>query len=453
MPQKILLIQADAAQANAVRNNLLSLCDAALQVEWVQSCAEGERQLAMGSRQAAAGITAILTDLCLPDSRGIDTVDRLMRAAPGIPILLLCSPQHEDIAKLAIQRGAHDYLLRDGLNSDGLAKSLRSMAGRAASSGSLFEEKERAQAMLNSIGDAIISVDVLGDVTYLNAAAESLTGWLCNEAVGNSIGTVLCIIDATTREKVPDPLAAAILCNEKVELPQNCVLVRRDGVEVAIEDSTAPIHDRYGQLTGAVMVFRDVGTARTQSQKLSHLAHHDGLTDLPNSTLFSDRLTQAMASAHRNGHKLAVIFVDIDRFKLVNDSLGHINGDRLLQSAAQRLLSCVRETDTVSRRGGDEFVILLSQVVQVEDAAICVEKILMGFNAPHCIGRNRVQVTASMGIATYPGDGTDAETLLRNADLAMYHAKRSGRGCYQFFTPALKLTRQAVKTASGHCTE
>jgi diguanylate cyclase (GGDEF)-like protein/PAS domain S-box-containing protein len=314
-----------------------------------------------------------------------------------------------------------------------LAKALRSMTARAASIDALTKDNDRAQAVLNSIGDAVLSVDIRGNVTDLNAVAEALTGWSRKEAAGHSFEKVLPIIDATTRACVPNPLTAAMLNNETVALQKNCIYVRRDGIEIAIEDTTAPIHDRAGQLTGAVMVFRDVSTVRAESQKLSHLAWHDGLTDLPNSTLFNDRLTQAMALAHRHGHKLAVIFIDIDRFKLVNDALGHVSGDRLLQSVAQRLLSCVRSTDTVSRRGGDEFVVLLSEVAQAEDAGVSAEKILAALAQPHCIGQSSVQVTASLGIATFPDDGAEAETLLSNADCAMYYAKGSGRSCYQFF--------------------
>ncbi len=446
MSQRILVIQADVVQANVIRRSLLSAFDATLQVEWVRNCAEGVLRLENVSRQAADPITAIIADLFLSDSQGVDTVERLLRVAPHVPILLLCSPQHEAIARLAIQRGAHDYLLRDNLNSEVLMKSLLSMIGRAANIGALFEENERAQAVLNSIGDAIISVDPEGEVTYLNAVAESLTGWPHTEAVGQTSEKVLRIVDATTRESVPNPLTAAMIANETLVLPPNSICIRRDGVEIAIEDSTAPIHDHHGQLTGAVMVFHDVSAARAQAMRLSHLAWHDSLTDLPNSTLFNDRLTQAMALAHRHGHKLAVIFVDVDRFKIVNDSLGHLIGDRLLQSVAHRLQSCVRSTDTVSRRGGDEFVILLSEVAHAEDAGICAEKILADFSAPHFIDQHAVQVTASLGIATYPDDGTEAETLLRNADFAMYYAKDSGRHRYQFFKPALNLRTNGQQT-------
>jgi diguanylate cyclase (GGDEF)-like protein len=172
-----------------------------------------------------------------------------------------------------------------------------------------------------------------------------------------------------------------------------------------------------------------------------HLAQHDGLTDLPNRALFSERLTEAIASAHRYRRKLAVLFLDLDRFKHVNDSLGHLIADRVLQSVATRLQGRVRASDTVARQGGDEFVILLSEVTHAQDAAVSAEKILQVVRALHRIDQHDLHLTASIGIATYPDDG-------RNADLAMYHAKDGGRNNYQFFTEDMNqraLERQSLE--------
>src|SRR5260370_41726500 len=154
----------------------------------------------------------------------------------------------------------------------------------------------------------------------------------------------------------------AIRENKAMGMSANCILVRRDGYECAIEDSAAPIHDRHGQITGAVIVFHDVSLARAMVLEMSHLAQHDILTDLPNRSLLKDRLTQAISLARRNHNQLAVLFLDLDGFKHINDSLGHSIGDKLLQSVAARLSACVRKSDTVSRLGGDEFVILLAEV-------------------------------------------------------------------------------------------
>jgi diguanylate cyclase (GGDEF)-like protein len=179
---------------------------------------------------------------------------------------------------------------------------------------------------------------------------------------------------------------------------------------------------------------------------MSYLAQHDSVTDLPNRTLLKDRLTQAIASACRHQQELAVLFLDLDRFKYINDSLGHAIGDRVLQSVAQRLRACVRASDTVSRQGGDEFVILLSQLTHAQDAAVSANKILVALAMPHRIDQHELHLTASIGIVTYPDDGTDAETLMKHADFAMYHAKDAGRNNYQFFE--LDMTERAGERQS-----
>jgi diguanylate cyclase (GGDEF)-like protein len=176
-----------------------------------------------------------------------------------------------------------------------------------------------------------------------------------------------------------------------------------------------------------------VTTARALSLRMAYLAQHDGLTDLPNRALLQDRLIQAIALAARRNRKLALLFLDMDRFKSTNDSLGHAAGDLLLKSVARRLVASVRSSDTVSRQGGDEFVILLPDIAHPEDASICADKMLRAVATPHAIDKHELHVTGSIGIATYPEDGGDAESLLRNADFAMYHAKEIGRNNVQFF--------------------
>ena len=446
MPQNILLIQHDPGDAKSVQEALTNSRDGSFQVEWVRRCFEGLDRLATEERQRSHGIAAVLVDLFLPDSQGIETFNRMFRAAPHVPILVLSTPQHEGIAKLAVQNGAQDYLLKPRVDGYLLPKALNSMLERAVIAEALFEEKERAQVTLNSIGDAVMSSDVRGNVTYLNLAAESLTGWSLLEAAGHPLEEVFRIIDATTREAVQNPMALAMRENKTVGLTANCILVRRDGVEAAIEDSAAPIHDRRGQVIGSVMVFHDASATRALSLRMSYLAQHDSLTDLPNRIMLNDRLTQAIALAHRDRRHLAVLFLDGDHFKHVNDSLGHDVGDRLLKSVAQRLLACVRTSDTVSRQGGDEFVILLPAVTHAEDAAIAAEKILAALSPPHRIGQHTLHLTASIGIVIYPDDGSDGETLMKHADFAMYHAKDTGRGDYQFFKP--EMTAHAIERRS-----
>jgi len=448
MSQRILLIQDEVPAAKVILNALTGSGESMFDVEWARCCTEGLERL--------TGSAAILVDLSLPDSRGIDTFDRLFKVAPEIPILILCTPQEEQTAKLAVQCGAQDYLFKDHLEVYPLRKAVESMIERAANVEALFEQKERAQVTLNSIGDAVVSTDVSGHITYLNAIAESLTGWANDEALGRTLEEVLRIVDATTREATPSPLTLAIAQNKRVALAPNSVLIRRDGAEAAIEDTTAPIHNRRGQVTGAVMVFHDVSAARAMALQMSYLAQHDSLTDLPNRILLNDRLSEAIALSARHRRKLAVLFLDLDRFKNINDSLGHIVGDSLLRSVGRRLFTCVRSSDTVSRLGGDEFVVLLWEVSHAQDAAITADKVLHALREPHQVSGHELHITGSIGIVTYPDDGEDADTLLKKADVAMYHAKDNGRDSYQFFKPEMNIRamdRQSLEESLRHAIE
>lgn len=330
--------------------------------------------------------------------------------------------------------------LLDGRHANGRVKTVEDISARKAAEfelrtveEALFEAKERAQVTLNSIGDAVLSTDLAGRLSYMNLVAEAMTGWSYQEAMGRSLADVFRIINGTTRQTIANPALRAINADQIVELDSDCVLVRRDGIEFAIEDSSAPIHDRDGEVSGAVIVFHDVSAAKTMALKMTHLAQHDFLTGLPNRVLLTERLTQAMLLANRHRKQVALLFLDIDHFKHINDSLGHAFGDQLLELVARRLVSCVRTTDTVCRQGGDEFVILLAEIEKPHDAALIAEKLLAAAALPHFIDGHELHVTLSIGIGVYPDDSDNSDSVLQNADTAMYHAKSCGRNNYQFF--------------------
>jgi diguanylate cyclase (GGDEF)-like protein/PAS domain S-box-containing protein len=450
MPQTVLLIHDDGTKAQVVKDALIDTREGFFLLEWVERCSEAVQRL---RRDGKEHIAAILVNLFLPDSQGVETFDRLFEISPDVPILVLSSPGQEDAAKLAVGRGAQDYLLEDHLHSYLLPKALRNMLERASNAEALFREKERAQVTLNSIADAVVCTDVSGNVTFLNPIAEALTGWRADEAIGRPFVQVFQIIDVLDHHRAADPMALVIKTNKPLILPQGSILIRRNGIETPIEDSTAPIHDRRGRVTGGVMVFHDVTQAHAMSQKISHLVQYDHLTDLPNRLLLNHRLTQAIAVAHRHQQHLAVLSVDVDRFKHVNDSLGHLIGDKLLSSIARRLVAAVHSADTISRQGGDEFVILLSSVAHAADAARSAQHILTAVGMPHRIEEHDLQITLSVGIGIYPDDGTNAETLVKNADIAMLNAKDSGRNNYQFFKPSMNehaLERQSIEGSLRH---
>lgn len=422
MNTSVLLIAPDPGDARAVGEALAGERGASFDVRWMSRLPDDLRALGNGET------TVVLLDLQLPDDRGIGALDRLLAVAPHVPVLVLADAGNEDLARQAVQRGAQDYLVRSHVDGYSLPRALRYVIDRRAAEEALFVERERAQVTLDSIGDAVLTIDNAGSVTYLNAVAESMTGWSREEARGRPVGEVLRVVDGATREPpARNPMKLAIEQNRPVGLAANSVLIRRDGLECAIEDSAAPIHGRDGSVIGAVMVFHDVSESRAVVARMSHLAQHDFLTDLPNPVLFNDRVTQAIALARRHDKQLALAFMDLDHFKRINDSLGHAAGDELLLSVARRLRACVRSSDAVSRRGGDEFVVLLSEIKNAEDAARIAEKIIAAVAATHHVAGQELRVTTSIGISVYPLDGTDAETLLKSADAAMYQAKKNGR--------------------------
>ena len=559
VPTTVLLVEDEPAEARLIQSGLAGADYGSFRIEWVTRLVNALERLERG------GVEVVMLDLTLPDGQGLKVFDRVFEAAPNAMILILSLAGDEDTARQAVQRGAHDYLLkghieahrlsrtlhyviackaaqdalqnsearframsdasplgifvsdaeggcvytnavyqriaglsfeqalgtcwstaihpedrprvladwraaaqsgapfrtefrfqrkdgsvvwtrvnsaalRDGLEPHGHVQTVEDITerkstefGLRAAEDALFEEKERAQVTLNSIGDAVLTTDLLGNVTYLNLVAEAMTGWSREDALGRPLAEVFRIIDGTTRQTVASPAQHALAEDRTVGLAADCVLIRRDGFESAIEDSAAPIHNRSGQVTGAVIVFHDVSQSRAMAQKMAHLAQHDFLTGLPNRALLTERLSQAIGLANRHRKEVALLFLDLDDFKHINDSLGHAIGDQLLQSVADRLVACVRSTDMVCRQGGDEFVILLAEIEQPQGAGHVAETLLAAFVAPHHIGGQELHVTLSIGISVYPDDGGNVDSVMQNADTAMFHAKANGRNNYQFF--------------------
>jgi diguanylate cyclase (GGDEF)-like protein/PAS domain S-box-containing protein len=441
-----LLIEDNPGDARLLREMFNEQGSRNTELTIVRSMAEAEQYL------SGHAVDIILLDLGLPDAQGMAAVRRAHAAAPRTPLVVLTGLDDESLAAQALQEGAQDYIVKSQIDTygttRGLLRSLRYAVGRKTLEDALFVEKERAQVTLNSIGDAVACTDVAGKLTFLNLVAEKLTGWTWQEAAGLPMPEVFRILDTTNREVIPNPMDRAVRRDETVHLPANSILVRRDGFEIPIEDSVAPIHDGEGRPAGAVIVFRDVSVARAMALQMTHSAEHDFLTGLPNRMLLNDRISQAIVLASRHNKHVAILFLDLDGFKHINDSLGHPVGDKLLQSIATRLVDCVRASDTVSRQGGDEFVVLLSEVELSEDAAITARRMLLAVSRPHSIDQHDLHITTSIGVSVYPEDGLDAETLIKNADTAMYQAKESGRQSFQFFKPAMNaraVERQSIE--------
>ena len=248
-----------------------------------------------------------------------------------------------------------------------------------------------------------------------------------------------------------------------VDLRENAVDVREPVIHAA-ETTQGTSDDHINILrqanahlvTATIEAHKLAEQIQTAKDQLDHLAHHDVLTALPNRILLKDRLDQAIGLARRQGRQLAVMFMDLDRFKHINDSLGHAVGDQLLQSVALRMVSCVRHSDTISRQGGDEFVLLLPYIEHADDAALSAQKILAALVPPHHIDQHDLHISVSIGISIYPDDGQDAETLIKGADAAMYHAKENGRNNYKFFEQSMNaraVQRQFIESGLRHALE
>jgi diguanylate cyclase (GGDEF)-like protein/PAS domain S-box-containing protein len=299
----------------------------------------------------------------------------------------------------------------------------------------LFNEKERALVTLQSIGDAVITTDRGGCIEYMNPVAETLTGYRAGEVAGLTLDAAFQLIDEVTRQQAENPVDACLSRGEVVSLSRHNLLISRDGREVAIEDSAAPIRKRDGSVIGVVMVFHDVTRSREMAQKLSWQASHDSMTGLVNRAEFERRLKQLVDLACEEQSQHALLYLDLDQFKIVNDTSGHVAGDELLKQLAVLMHSLVRDSDTLARLGGDEFGVLLANCDQ-EHALRVAQSLRERIKEYRFIWREQVfEVGVSIGIVEINADLNDISLLLSHADIACYAAKDDGRNRVHVFQP------------------
>ncbi len=291
----------------------------------------------------------------------------------------------------------------------------------------VFAEKERAQVTLQSIGDAVISTDADGRIEYINPVAETLTAWTLEEARGRPIGEVLRLVNEITREPIENPLLCVLGGGQTSAPADHSVLITRAGHEVAIQESAAPICDRQGRVIGAVIVFHDVTKERRLKRALSYQASHDALTGLINRREFDNRLHAAVLSAQRGEGNYALLYIDLDQFKVVNDTCGHQAGDRLLRDVTGLLQSRVRASDTIARLGGDEFGVLLEGCT-VEQSTRIAEGVRQAIRDYRFVwGASTLSVGASVGVVQITAETESVANVMSAADIACYAAKDEGR--------------------------
>ncbi len=314
----------------------------------------------------------------------------------------------------------------------------RAFTGKSEKGESHLEGGQALQALVGASPVAIMALDPEGRVTLWNPAAERIFGWSEQEVLGKPLPIVPADRQEEFRKLWERSLAGESFSGFELQRQ------RKDGSLIDISLSTAPLLDASGRLSGIMGVAADVTQTKVAEKAVHQLAYYDPLTGLPNRLLLRDRLGLHLVQANREGHLVGVIFLDLDHFKLINDTLGHAAGDELLRVVAKRLKAAVRKSDTVARLGGDEFVILLPTVNHPEDATAISQKILAILAEPFELWGQQLSTSASLGVALYPADGQDVESLLRDADLAMYRAKEEGRNTSRFFSPEMNRRAQEM---------
>lgn len=334
-------------------------------------------------------------------------------------------------------RGAHKSIVTSFELRFDNRELIEEIENRQRAEEALFQEKERLQITFESLAEGVVIVSANGSIEYLNPAAEHLCGWTSSDAHGKSIETIFDQLQdykgEATNTAVKTCLQNSVRCEKQI------LMHSRYGKKQLIEEIATPLKNRSGHIIGAVTVMRDVTQAYQNGQQLVYQANHDALTQLPNRALMWDRLNHAITKATRANTLIALIFMDLDRFKTVNDRLGHSAGDGLLKAVARRLTKSVREEDTVSRLGGDEFIIILENIQDPNLVSVAARKITQSFTKPFFVDGHEIFVTTSIGISLYPKDGDDAESLIKNADTAMYRTKKQGRNNLEFYAEEMNV--------------
>lgn len=425
-------------------------------VEQAIGGADAVRKLASRKHQV------VVLDLQMPEVGGFDVLRFLRAEAIGAKAVVLSGDTSFDAVRKAMRLGAFDFVAKGG-GSDELV----SAVARALEQGHMENMRQSLQArteqsdavtrfLLHSSPDLVYLLDREGRFTFVNDRFASLIGLERGALLGRQMRDLVVEPDRIAGRFVVAERRTGARATRHAPLRLRAIRLNadgnREGAIVHVEISSSGVYSDDRKVTdnflGTLGVARDVSDQRRVREIMRFHAYHDLLTQLPNRALFKDRLSVGIVQATRNKTRLAVMFLDLDRFKIVNDSLGHAMGDRLLKAVATRLTNCLRKGDTLSRFGGDEFTLLLPEIRQDDDVAVIANKILDELGAPFLIDGHELYIGASIGIAVYPEAGETAQNLIENADIAMYQVKVARQGGYLFFAPGMTQqysTRQSLE--------
>ena len=390
----------------------------------------------------------ILLDVQMPGMDGYEVLDMLSwdDRTKYIPVIFITANYADEKHQLKGYRyGAVDYLFKP-INKEILLGKVKVFL-------ELYEQRlqyarlhQRYQLILTAAGEGVCEISLDGIINFANPAAEKLLGWGTKDLLKKPFSILI------TRSKKDFSWESSAFYSQcyKGETINNSdsIFLKANGDELPVEYTASPLKNDANQLVGIVLIFSDISIRKSLEKQLTHLALYDHLTQLPNRLLFDKSINQSLARAARHNRSVALMFLDLDHFKNINDTLGHDVGDLLLQGVTERFKACVRESDTIARLGGDEFAIILDEIERPEDAAIVAEKIIEILRPPFMLNNHEVSASTSIGIAVFPISGTDVETLTKNADIAMYRAKHKGRNNYCFFTSGMnEQSRQRLNLA------
>ncbi len=369
----------------------------------------------------------VICDYNMPHFSALVALDLVHQRGLDIPFIILSGTIGEDTAVTAMKAGAHDYVMKGDAARllPAIQRELREAGERIArrqAEQALAESEKRYRTMVDTANDAIVALDARGRMTYVNARTTEMLGLAAAELLGRRFSE---LVHEADREFWSSQYR---LLRGGKHLLVDLRLRRKDGGELWVINSSSPLQDEESQFTGSIVMLKDVTERKLAEDALAHAALHDALTGLPNRTLLQDRLEQAMLASRRENWRLAVLLIDLDRFKEVNDAFGHQYGDALLKQVGARLRGTLRESDTVARLGGDEFAVVLPNCSDPNDGCVTAANMLKALEEPFVIDHQTLNVTGSIGVVLYPEHGDNAQTLMRHADVAMYAAKREGDG-------------------------
>jgi diguanylate cyclase (GGDEF)-like protein/PAS domain S-box-containing protein len=400
-------------------------------------------------------VDLLLLDLNMPEMNGYQVMQQVKRSHPNTDVIVVSGETTFESAAEALRQGAQDFL-RKPYAPDELSRVVGNVVHKRRLEQNLHEVNRRLEAsehryrfIVNNSPDIIYMLDDKGCFTFINEQVTALLGYQPEEVVGMHYSE---LVHEEDREKACfafDERRTGNRASQNVEFRLLCKdnpssYRYFESRSIAIELSTVGVYrnestEQGVSFTGTYGVARDISERKQAEEIINYQLYHDLLTKLPNRALFRDRLSLAISQAQRNGSKLAVMFLDMDRFKMVNDSLGHLAGDQLLQTVAARLNDCLRDSDTLARVGGDEFNLLVPDIDGSEDAAMIAHNIMDKLKEPVVLEEYEVFVSFSIGIALFPDDGQKMDALVKHADMAMYHIKGRGKNGYEFFSDHMKM--------------